>query len=177
MIKSVFKYIAYTILLIYALVAFLPKENLYYFALENLQSQNIVIKNETISSGNFDFAISDANIVFKSIDAVGIDKIDIQTLLLKSSIDIKNIKVDKSLKQFLPSQIDMVSVQHSIVDPLMVHISLSAKEIKGIGTFNIMERKLEINLSPSKKFVREYRTLLRQAKKQSSGEYKIEYQL
>jgi hypothetical protein len=59
----------------------------------------------------------------------------------------------------------------------MVYISLSAKEIKGIGTFNIMERKLEINLSPSKKFVREYRTLLRQAKKQSSGEYKIEYQL
>lgn len=177
MIKFFVKSIIFVLLFLYALLVFLPKENLYYLALENLKTYNIVIKNEIIEAKSLELSIIDANVFFKSIDAIAIDLVRIKTLLFYSSIDATNVKIDKALKQFLPPKIDKIKIQHFITNPLNISISFNAKDIKGYGTFNLLERKLNINFSVSNKFVREYGALLRQAKKQSNGEYKLEYQL
>jgi tRNA A37 threonylcarbamoyladenosine dehydratase len=177
MIKKFFQIISYIVLFILLLVAFLPKENLYYFALEELKKYDLLVKNETIKDGYYDFAINDADFVLKGIDAVGVKSIHISTMFVSSKVDITNVSVDQSLRQFVPSKLETLSIKHVITNPLIIDITLSAKEIKGYGIFNILEKKLVVFLSPSKKFVRDYKKLLRKAKKQSNGEYKIEYQL
>ena len=176
MIKSFLKSIIFFIIFLYLFVAFLPKENLYYFGLEQLKKYSVVVKNETIKEGYFDFELNKADIFFKGINAVHIEKIYLKSLLFDTTFLVEKIKVDEVFKRFVPAKIDKVLLKYSIFNPLFVNINLEAKGIRGYGFIDILNKKLIINLKPSKKFIRDYKMVLKKLKKQSNGEYKIEYQ-
>ena len=177
MIKQIFKYILLLAIFLIALIAFAPKENLYFFLLESLQKEKIVVKTKDLEDNYLEFSIKNSEVSYQGIDAVNIKELNIKTYIVKSKIEILNISLDDSMKQFLPSKIKNIQLSHSILNPLFIDIKANLIQAKVYGVVDILEQKVILNLAPSKQFLKSYKKLLRKMKKQKSGEYKIEYKL
>jgi len=177
MIKNILKFLAIFILFLEALIIFLPKENLYFLALQEAKEHKVFVQNKTITDNYFSFELKNSTISYEGVQAATIENFNISTYLFSSKLKISNIFLDDLVKQFLPSRIKTVQISHSILDPLNIHIKANLIQAKAYGIFSLKLRKFIIYIKPSKQFLRSYKKLLRGAKKQKNGEYKIEYQL
>jgi hypothetical protein len=137
MIKFILKTIIVIILFLYMLIVFLPKENLYYFALEKPIDQKVEITSNKIEDKYIGFSITNSKIKYEKIDVGSIGNIDIRTLLFQTTIDISNFKVQKLLKNFLPYDMRYIKITHNLLNPLVIDIKLS-KQFK-INNKQIMQ--------------------------------------
>ena len=177
MIKSFIKYILVFMVFLGSLLVFLPKENLYFFLLDKIKQEKIVVKNEKIQDDYYSFKLFNTNIFYQGVNGVKIENFNIQTYLFSSKIEIYNIVLDDIAKQFLPPRIKSVQISHSVLDPLVVHIKANLIQAKAYGTLNLKTRKVLLIVNPSKQFLKSYKRLLRKMKKMKNGEYQIEYNL
>ena len=123
--KIILKYISVFILFIYMLLIFLPKENLYYFALEKLAEDKIELTNTKVQDKYISLILENTNIKYEKIKVASIENIEIKSLLFQTNIIIDNLKVQKSLKKFLPYDMKSIKITHSILNPLVIDIKLS----------------------------------------------------
>jgi hypothetical protein len=123
--KIILKSLSVFILFVYMLLIFLPKENLYYLALEKLSAYKIELTNTKVQDKYVSLALENTNIKYEKIKVGSIDNIEIKSLLFKTTINIKNLKVQKSLKKFLPYDMKSIEIIHSILNPLVIDIKLS----------------------------------------------------
>lgn len=177
MIKQILKYILLLGVFLIAFIAFAPKENLYFLLLDSLQKEKIIINSKKIEDRYLEFNIQNSDISYQGIDAVNIEELKIKTCLASSKVIIFNISIDDSMKQFLPSKIKTIKASHSILNPLFIDIKINLVQAKAYGVVDILEQKVILNLIPSQQFLKSYKKLLKQMKKQENGEYKIEYKL
>lgn len=175
--KLIFKIIFYIFLFIYLILAFLPKHEIYNFALSKLQTYEVQIDSTSEKDKYFGFTIENANILFKDIKAANIENIDLSVLLYKNKINIQNISIAREFSKILPASINILNISHSILNPLFVNIELQGEEYKGHGTFDIVNNSIKFYFYPSNKFTKKYATLLKQLKKISDKEYIYEYSL
>jgi len=175
--KLVLKSILIFLIFLYSLVYFLPKENLYYFALEKLQNEKILINSKKIKDKFFSLNIKDSVIFYDSIKALEVSNIDLNIYLFTNSLNISNISLDDMLKRFLPSKIKTLEVSYTILNPLVVNIKANLVQAKVYGIFDITSNTVTLYLKPSKQFLKLYKDILKNMKKQENGEYKIEYKL
>mgnify|MGYP000125550911 CR=1 FL=1 len=175
MMNKLFLSLVYFFSFVFLLVVFLPKQELYYLLLKELNKNEIVLDEKYFSDTNLGLKIEDTQVYIKGIKASNIENITLDTFLFFNKLQIKDIKISENFKQFVPAQIDNVSVVYSVMNPLFVDISFRAKEYKGNGFVDIINRKIIINLYPSNKFIRSYSMLLRNMKKINAKEYRYEY--
>lgn len=123
--KIILRSLVLSVLFIYALLIFLPKENLYYLALEKLSDHKVEVVSSSIKDTNFGLNISNSKIKYEKIDVAAVDRIFFKTLLFKTELNIQNLKVQKSLKKFFPYDMKYIKITHNILDPLAVDIKLS----------------------------------------------------
>ena len=135
--KIILKYISVFILFIYMLLIFLPKENLYYFALEKLAEDKIELTNTKVQDKYISLILENTNIKYEKIKVGSIENIEIKSLLFQTNIIIDNLKVQKSLKKFMPYDMKSIKIIHSILNPLVIDIKLS-KQFK-INNKDIMK--------------------------------------
>ena len=133
--KIILKYISVFILFIYMLLIFLPKENLYYFALEKLAEDKIELTNIKVQDKYISLVLENTNIKYEKIKVASIENIEIKSLLFQTNIIIDNLKVQKSLKKFMPYDMKSIKIIHSILNPLVIDIKLSKQ-------FNIKNKEL-----------------------------------
>lgn len=123
------------------LLVFLPKENLYYFVLQKLSEQSIDVTNTSVEDKYLGLSLKNSNIKYEKIDVATVDSIVVKSLLFKTNITIDNLKVQKSLKQFLPYDLDYIKITHSILNPLVIDIKLSKQfEIKNKKVMNYLTK-------------------------------------
>lgn len=135
--KIILKSFLISILFLYSLLIFLPKENLYYFLLEKLKAENVEIVNSAIKDKHISLNIYDTNVKYKKTDVATVKNIEVKSLLFQTNIDIKDIKIQKSLKKFFPYDMEYIRIEHNILNPLVIDIELS-KQFK-IKDENIMK--------------------------------------
>jgi len=109
------------------LVVFVPKENLYYFALEKLALEKVDIQTDKINDNGLIFDLVDTNIKYEKIDVADVKKIDLKMFFFKTELDFQNIVVNKAFQKFLPKRIKYIKITHSILDPLAINITFSKK--------------------------------------------------
>ncbi|MEA3498623.1 MAG: hypothetical protein U9R16_06135 [Campylobacterota bacterium] len=80
------KYIALVVVFNIALLAFLPKQNLYYALEKQLEKYDVIISDEKFKSSMFGFTLNDASLYFKGVDLATLDKVNISF----SKIDISS---------------------------------------------------------------------------------------
>jgi hypothetical protein len=177
MIKGFIKFIFILAIFLGSLLVFLPKENLYYLALDMLKKEKVVVLNSNIEDKYYKFILSNTNIFYQKINIAKIKHLNIQTYLLSSKIEISNIVLDDIAKQFLPSKIKFVQISHSILKPLEIYIKANSIQAKAYGSINLQNRKVLLNIIPSKQFIRSYGKILKKMKKMKNGEYRFEYKL
>ncbi len=139
--KFILKRLTIFILFVYMLLVFLPKENLYYFVLQKLSEQSIDVTNTSVEDKYLGLSLKNSNIKYEKIDVATVDSIVVKSLLFKTNITIDNLKVQKSLKQFLPYDLDYIKITHSILNPLVIDIKLSKQfEIKNKKVMNYLTK-------------------------------------
>lgn len=169
-VQNIAKYIVLGVIFILSFVAFLPKENIYFYFLEKLKTQNIQIQNEKTTSGFFDFTLSDGDLFYHDIKALHIEKLNINSLIIKTNLNFENIVFDGNL-------IDNLDISYNIFTPNIFDIKINGASLKGYGTYNKGNKKLILFLKPSKKIIDRYLMIFSQSEILKSGEYKIEYNL
>lgn len=173
--KLLFKIIFYPLFFLYMLLLFLPKSEIYYFVLEKLAKENIYVKNEDIKEKLFGIEFSNAIIEYNTIDIAKVKKSSIYTCFFDTQITIDHIQIDKTLEQFVPSQIDNIFIRYSVLNPLFVTLKGDGKEFNIDGKLDLMNQVLRLELKASKSFKSIYPMVLKQFKKSKEGGYYIEY--
>lgn len=156
------------------MVVFLPKENLYYFLEKKLYEKKIILSNETINEKAFSFSIKNSDIFYNDIKFSKVKEIDITLFLFFNKVKIDNIKILDDFKDFIPQNIDIIELEYSILDPLIIKIHSIGEFGKINGTVNLFERIINLDLSASNKMKNKYETILKQMKL-VKGSYKYEY--
>lgn len=162
------KKILLTLLLIwFALLVFMPKQEMYYALEKALAEQEIEINEQSIEEGWFSLSIRDASVYGKGIKIADIEKLTCHTLLFYTKVEIDSMVLDDSLKAMFPQKTDKVFLTHTLLSPLTVWVH--AEGIFGTfeGSIDLKERKLHINFTE----VKEIGTIRSELKKGEKGWY------
>jgi hypothetical protein len=123
--RLILKFLTILVIFIYSLLFFLPKENIYYFALQKLHNEKIDIKTKNIEDKYIGINLKNNIIKYEGIKVATIEGISFKTLFFKTDIKINDFKVQKSLKRFLPFDMKCIEISHNILNPLVIDIKLS----------------------------------------------------
>jgi hypothetical protein len=148
MVKNIFMLI---IVFWFALLVFMPKQELYFTLEKELLKHDIEINEQNVEEGLFSLNLIKPEIYVKGIKIATVEKINVFTLIFISNINLKSLILDDSLKSFAPKQIDIANISYSMFSPFKVNIE--AKGTFGLldGNVNLKERKLHIDFSETTK--------------------------
>ena len=131
----------------FSIVAFMPKEELYYTLEHKLVKYGIELNEKSIKSGIFSMDVSDIDVYVEGIKVAHIDHIDFLITLLFNTIDLSNIQLDSSVSSFVPSSIKKIQEGHivySVTSPFKAKITLNGDFGKAQGYIDT-NRSLRLN--------------------------------
>jgi len=169
--KKIAFFLLYSLLFIAALLFFTPKENLYYFAEEQLKPLGVVIGYEDVIDHGFTLEISHAKLYVQKIKSANIGTIDIAIFGVYNAVGIHNIVLDKTFEQFFPPLIERMEIHQHLFAPLEVNALAVGDFGEAHATVNLADRNGSVVLTPSKLMNKRYRNTLRQLKKTKEGTY------
>ena len=143
------RFFLYTILILFFLIFFAPKEQLYFYLEQKLQDNKIVIYQEKVQPTNIGIVLKDGLISYNKIFIRLFSDLSIGSYWFKTNITINNFFIDKDYKFFIPSKIDKIDISHSLLNPLNVIIVASGEFGKLNGSYDLISNKLKLNLTPS----------------------------
>jgi uncharacterized membrane protein len=148
--QMVKKFLLVVAIVWFAVLAFMPKLELYYTAEEALAKQDIVLNEEKISESLFGLNLEKVSVFVKGIKIASIEELDVFTLLFYTHIELKDLHIDDSLKQMVPQEIKQITLSHSVVAP--TELSLQAQGAFGAmrGQVSLLERKVYLDFNESK---------------------------
>jgi len=168
---KIMKFLAYTLFFILALIAFLPKENLFFLLEKELAKQEVFISNEVIATAPFSMQIEDAFVSYKGIEAAKIEKTELLFLLFYNEIVLNNIELVSLVRNYWPSKVESVVIHYSVVNPLKIKTEAKGEFGEIEAQYLLSESKVRVVLKPSKLLLSRYRRTLRYFKKLQTGEY------
>ncbi len=130
----------------FAFLLFMPKQELYYTLESELLKQGIEINEKQIEEGIFSLTVKEANIYVKGIHIATIKEMHFFTLLFYSSFNIEALKIDDSLKSFVPLEINKSVVMHSILSPFEAFVTSMGSFGLAEGIVDLKSRSLRMDL-------------------------------
>ena len=173
--KKIALFFLYLILFFTALLFFTPKENLYYFAEEQLKPLGVIISEEEVIDHGFSLTLKHATLYVKKIRSAEVESLDAKIFGLYNSVHIKKIVLDPAVEQFFPPLINHVTIVHSIFSPLKIHADAVGDFGSAAVEINLADRNGTLNVQASKLMRSRFRTTLRQLKKTKAGDYYYEF--
>jgi len=149
----------------FALLVFMPKQELYFTLEKELAKQDIEINEESIEESVFSLNLIKPVIYVKGIKIATIEKINIFTLLLYTNINLKSLLLDESLKSFAPEKIDVANIAYSIFTPFRVNIEAEGSFGVLEGNANLNERDLRLDFFETTKELDSIRSNLKKDEK------------
>lgn len=168
------KIVLYICFFIAAVVAFLPKKNLYYFGEEQLAKFKVVIANEQVGEGLFSLDLEHADLYVEGIRAAKVMEASLGIYIVHNALEAHQIRLSGMAKNFLPTRIETLRISYNLWDPLAVRFVAEGEFGVAYGAVLLTKRKIIMTLQPSKTMLGKYRNLLRQMKKAKNGEYSYE---
>ncbi|HIP51866.1 MAG TPA: hypothetical protein EYG94_07245 [Campylobacterales bacterium] len=123
---------------------FAPKVELYYLLEKSLKERNILISNETITDTWYGLKIENADLHVAGAKVANISELNFNFFLFYNTLTINEIKMDKSLSNMAPKEINKLDSVYSVLNPL--NITLDGVGSFGVldGTVALVEKKIEI---------------------------------
>ena len=151
----------------FAFLLFMPKQELYYTFEAELLKQGVEINEKQIEEGIFSLSIRDVDIYVKGIHIASIEEMHFFTLLFYSSFNIETLNMDGSLKSFVPLEINKTVIMHSILSPFEAFVTTMGSFGLAEGVVDLEKRTLRMDLID----VKEIKTFRSQLKKDKKGWY------
>ncbi|MBU0631598.1 hypothetical protein KKA17_03045 [bacterium] len=171
MVKKIALFFIYFLFFLLAVVYFAPKEGLYYLLEQKLKPYGVVVSDEKIRENGFTLRLEDADIYVQSIESAKISSIDTSLFLLFNRMKIKDVRLNDISAAFMPTKIEEISVNHSIVNPLVLHVKAYGDFGEIDGKINLLGKQVRAVLKPSGIMLQKYQNTLRLFVKDQKGEY------
>jgi hypothetical protein len=149
----------------FALLIFMPKQELYFTLEKELAKQDIEINEQSIDEGVLSLNLIKPVIYVKGIKIATIEKINIFTLLFNTNINVKALILDDSLKSFAPEKVDVANISYSLFSPFKVHIEAKGSFGNIDGYANLTERNLRLDFTETTKELGSIRSNLKKDEK------------
>jgi len=151
----------------FALLIFMPKQEIYYALEKELAKQEIKINEKSIKEGVFSLSLNQASVYVKGVKIATIEELTLFTLLFYTRIELDSLLLDDSLKFMAPQQTNKAIFSHAIFSPF--DASVHAEGSFGVidGKVDLKERKLHIDFNETK----EIEMIKPQLKKDEKGWY------
>ena len=147
------KKIALWIAIIYSgllfVVAFAPMQNLYFLAERTLQKTNLFVNEKHIDQTFVFTTVSGGEVYFEDIQALKFHSLGLSLWLLYNSLHIENITIGEALRDFIPLNIEFISVSYSVLNPLNVKIEGQGDFGVLSGNVNLLDQKARVNIQAS----------------------------
>lgn len=147
MVKKIF-----TVLFVtwFALLLFMPKQEIYYALEKELAKQEIKINEKSIEEGVFSLALNQASVYVKGVKIATIEKLSLFTLFFYTKIELDLLLLDDALKTMAPQQTSKAVFSHAIFSPF--DSSVYAEGSFGVveGKVDLKERKLHLDFTETK---------------------------
>jgi hypothetical protein len=165
------KYLFLATFSLYAILFFLPKENLYY-GLENLLAkESIFISGETIKPKPFGIKLNDLEIIYENVHVGDIKNINFDFLIFKNSLHVKSASLKSNSFKFIPRKIDDLMISYSILHPKEITLKIDADIGVVFGYFDLLKQTLHVELQVNKKSKSKYNNILSKFKQNKKGVY------
>ena len=133
----------------FVLLAFMPKQELYYKLEQELEKNDIKINEKRLESGLFSLTLHESDVYVKGIKLATVEKVNFFTLLFYTTISMEQLHLDDSLKAMLPTQVDNANIVHAVWKPMSVDIT-SEGSFSGLeGMAHLGERTLRLDFNDS----------------------------
>lgn len=134
----------------FAILVLMPKQELYYKFQEELAKHEIELNEEKMHEGFFSLNLEHVTVYFKGIPVATIEEVGFCTLLLYSSIELEGLYVDDSLKTMVPQETKKALLSHTLFVPLEVSVEASGSFGAMTGTMDLNERTVRLDFNESK---------------------------
>ena len=151
----------------FAFLLFMPKQELYYALEAELSKQGVEINEKQIEEGIFSLSVKEADIYVKGIHIASVDEMHFFTLLFYSSFNIEALNMDDSLRSFVPSEVSKTVIMHSILSPFEAFVTTMGSFGLAEGVVDLEKRTLRMDLIDAK----EIKVFRSQLKKDEKGWY------
>lgn len=162
---KILKKFGWLLLFIYLIIAFLPKENLFYLAEQKIKPYNIVLNNESLKDRFFLFEINNGTLFYDGLHVGDVESIDMFLGLFYNQISLKNANFSDSLKQFVPKEITDFTIKSTIFYPIYFWIDGKGDFGEISGSANLYKKSVRLVLNPNKNFLTKYPTIAKEFKK------------
>ena len=149
----------------FALLVFMPKQELYFTLEKELAKQDIEINEQNIEEGIFSLNLINPEIYVKGIKIATVEKINIFTLIFTTNINLRSLILDDSLKSFAPQKTDIANISYSLFSPFKVTIEAEGNFGLLEGNANLNEKDLRIDFSETTKELDSIRSNLKKDEK------------
>lgn len=123
---------------------FAPKVELYYLLEKALKEKNIIISNEIIIDTWYGLKIKDADIYVAGARVAKVRELDFNFFFFYNTLKINEIKMDKSLSNMAPKEINKLNATYSVVTPLQIKLEGEGSFGIADGTVKLLEKKIKI---------------------------------
>ena len=165
------RYIFLAIFAIYAILFFMPKENLFYQLEKLLAKENLFIAGEKITDKPLGIKLDDLEIIYGNVDVGDIKNIDFDFYLVKNVLHVKGVSLKSNSFKFIPKYIDDLIFSYSILSPKNIKIQSKGDVGNIIGYFDLVKQTLHVELKTDKKSRSRYRDILKKFKPNKKGVY------
>lgn len=168
------KLLLWTAVFMMLVLFFLPKKPFYYEAEQRLNKEHVILSGERADDTGFGLTLHGGTLYFEDLKVAELEKMTVSPWLLYNRISIAPFSLSPAMKSFLPERLDGITVTYSVLDPF--HVVLEASGAFGTleGSIGLKERKIIMELSPSKQL----RTLkpfwLKEFRQTKEGGYRYE---
>jgi len=145
------KLIGYTLLIWFAVILFMPKENLYY-QLERVAAQEgIEINEASIKSGVFTLSVRSPEVYYEGVAVASAEALDATVFLLYDRVIITGIALDRTIASMVPLTVDKVELVYSILTPQKVTLKGEGSFGRCHGEIDLKERRVHISMDDPEK--------------------------
>lgn len=133
----------------FAILVLMPKQEFYYKLEEALAKHEIELNEEKMDEGFFSLSLHQVTVYFKGIPVATIEEMDLCTLLFYSSLELEGLHMDESLKRMVPQATQKALLWHSILSPLKVYVDAEGSFGGMRGAIDLNTRKVHLDFNES----------------------------
>lgn len=143
--QMVRKILLVLVVLLFSLVLFAPKRELYYLLEKQLMKQDIIINNAQIQSGLFTLTLKGLQIYVKGIEVARVDEVEIFSLLVYNRLSATGIETESSLYRLIPTKVESMDLEYQILKPTAIQIDTNGTFGRASGFVDAS--KIHLNLA------------------------------
>ena len=148
--QMVKKMVIALVLIWFALLWLMPKQELYYKLEKELAKNAVKINEKSIDEGLFSLTLNEADVYVKGIKLATVEKIDVFTVLFYTKVTVEKLALDDSLKTMAPTDVQEADGVYALWNPLNVSIDASGSFGRLEGKVALADKTVRLDFNASK---------------------------